>query len=181
VLDGPVLLVQPKGKLPAVVRPGWVELPVFNRDREVLFRAEFEVLVDVERCRVRRGRQTIIPLPGGPEPTATVVQREALLGTAWRTAVELLTTANHPKAHAAMATAETGRAKVDAISERELVARVVLDARAQGRRLTADELAAALSKQRGSVVSAGVARKRKQQARSAGLLPPAGGSTRPQT
>jgi hypothetical protein len=179
VLDGPVLLVKPKGRLPAVVRPGLVELPVYGRGSEVLFRAEFEVVIDEERQRVRRGRQTFTALPDGPEVTAKAIQRDAQLGAAWRRAVEALTVTDHPKAHAALATTETRRVEVDGDAERELVARLVLAAEQRGRRVTADELARALSKRRGEPVTARVARGRKQQARAAGLLPKAE-STRPQ-
>ncbi len=147
---------------------GVAEVPVFGKGRDgrqtVLFRLEVEVLVDETRERLRRGRQTIIPLPDGPEPTAALLQRQANLGTAWKHATELATVTDHPKAAAARARRAsrlTSRA-----DECGIARDVTLAGRAAGasERQINSEIQAALAKHRGASVTMYVARRRKSQA-----------------
>lgn len=171
---------RPRHLEPIAFRSGTVELPVYGNEGRLLFRIEFEVLVDHDEQRLVRGRQTIIPLPDGPEPTAKIIQREAQLATAWKEAVRhlgrtdaALRRAGDHSGVAALATVQRGKRSIDADAERRLVAEIVTNAAAKGRRPSTEDHRRAISDHRGKArVSADVARRRKMEAKRLGLFTP---------
>lgn len=183
--DGPALFLRRAGRN-AVVSPGSVELPVYDGAGVALFRLRVDVVIDADGLCVRRGAQTIIPIPGGLEPTAAVIQRKACLGDAWRRAVEYLTTSDDAPDFERMARTAVGGKRntnhgltpINRPAELREVARLCGEAAAAGRRLSAAELATKLSAFRGAPMTADNARGRKSQAVKAGLLPEPG-TTRP--
>lgn len=154
-----------------------------------LFRWIVDVVLDEDQKCLRRGRQIFETIPNGPPELTGGVLSRALLGEAWAAVLERMTITRSRNATSLSRSAgrPKGRSRkyenVEIAAEDEICF-VGEKSRAylleHGRPISTRELALELTKYRGAQVSEGMARIRKHEARTRGMLP-AAESTRPST